>query len=269
MFFIMNPLTFNPILHNIIPKLIKYHDKYNRSAFIDTDPICIPHKFSQPEDIEIIGFLIAMLAWGKREYTIRAGNKLIELMDYAPYCFVLHFEDKDLKKLQSFVHRTFQFTDLAWFLALFQQIYRSGKRLKDWFASWISENDVDVRQGIIGWYNYCLQHSIPDRTKRFVPNILKGSAAKRLNMFFRWMVRKDERGVDFGIWSDVVKPSQLLIPLDVHTAKTAFAWGLLPSNRHNFHAVLQLTEFLKLIDPQDPVRFDFALFGASLFGEDD
>lgn len=264
----MNPPSFSPFLQQIFPKLVRYFERYNRHEFIEKDPICIPHLFSKPEDIEIIGFLVALITWGKRESVIKAGKKMIELLENSPHDFVLHFRVSDTKGFQSFVHRTFNHEDLLSILKILQKLYQSGESLRSLFEDAINSGDEHTGKGIISLRNFFINNGLLKRTYRFFPDIEKGSAAKRINMYLRWMVRKDEKGVDLGIWKKI-RSDQLLIPLDVHTAAVAREWGLLHRKSNDFKAVLELTHHLKLLDPKDPVKFDFALFGAGIFKEQD
>lgn len=247
---------------------MKYYNLYNRHEFIEKDPISIPHLFSKEEDIEIVGFLVALIAWGKRENIIKAGKRLVELLERSPYDFILHFQNSDTYHFQNFVYRTFNHQDLISILKILQKLYQNGSSLRKLFEEAVKDNDMHIGKGIINLRNYFISNGLLKRTYRFFPNIEKGSAAKRINMYLRWMVRKDERKVDFGIWKNI-KPSQLLIPLDIHTGNVAREWGLLKRKSNDFQSVIELTNNLKLIDPYDPVKFDFALFGAGIFNEQD
>jgi uncharacterized protein (TIGR02757 family) len=264
----MNPPSYNPFLQQVIPKLVRFYDKYNRTAFIEKDPISIPHLFKDEKDIEIIAFLVALITWGKRENVIRSAKHLVYLLENSPYDFVLYFDSSHEKYLKNFVHRTFNGEDLISILWILKKLYKEGSSLRAIFEQAITLGDEHVGKGIISLRNYFVGNGLLKRTYRFFPDIEKGSAAKRINMFLRWMVRKDDRGVDLGIWKGI-QPCQLLIPLDVHTGNVARNWGLLQRKHNDFQAVIELTRTLKLIDPQDPVKFDFALFGAGIFKEQD
>jgi uncharacterized protein (TIGR02757 family) len=259
----MNPPTFNPFFKDTLSKLIKYYDYYNRHEFIEKDPISIPHLFKNEKDIEIIGFLVALITWGKRETVIKSAKQLVFLMENHPYDFIMNFNKNSLL-LNKFVHRTFNMDDLKSILSILKILYKNGSSLRLLFENYIHPNDQHVGKGIIELRNYFIKNGLEKRTFRFFPDIEKGSAAKRINMFLRWMVRKDERGVDFGIWKGI-KTSQLLIPLDVHTGRIAREWGLLKRKSNDFKAVLELTNNLKIIDPIDPIKFDYALFGAGIY----
>ena len=232
---------------------------YNRPDFISSDPISIPHLFQKKEDIEIIAFLVATIAWGKREMIIKNGLKLCELLEHEPYNFVIHHSKTDLKNLGSFVHRTFNETDLKVFLSALKHLYQNHGGLEKSFS-----NGDNVSEKISRFK--ALFFSIPhaERTEKHVSDPLKGSSAKRLNMFLRWMVRKDNNGVDFGIWN-TIKPSELYCPLDVHTGNTARKLQLLKRKQNDWKAVVELTEQLRKFDPNDPIKYDFALFGIGVF----
>lgn len=238
-----------------------YVDQYNRPSFIADDPICIPHQFSKKQDIEIMGFWVAMLAWGQRKTIINKAHELIQLMDGAPHDFVLQHREKDRKRFLSFKHRTFQVTDTLYFLEFLQHYYRQEESLEDAFARFIAPNDPDTERALAGFHQlfFSLPHA-PQRTRKHIPTPERRSSCKRLNMFLRWMVRQDDRGVDFGLWKRI-RPDQLLIPLDVHVDRVARRLGLLERKQTDWQAVQELTARLRLIDPQDPVKYDFALFG--------
>lgn len=262
----MNPPSFNPFFQNIFLKLTKFYNFYNRHSFIEKDPILIPHLFTNEKDIEIIGFLVALITWGKRENIIKAGKVMVNLLENSPYDFVLNFQNSDIQNFHKFVYRTFNYEDFISVLKILQKLYQSKSSLRNLFEDFVKENDEHIGKGIINLRNYFTSNGLLSRTYRFFPNIEKGSAAKRINMYLRWMVRKDDRGVDFGIWNSM-KPSQLLIPLDIHTATVARDWGLLHRKTNDFQAVIELTNTLKIFDPEDPVKFDFALFGAGIYKE--
>ncbi len=249
-------------------------EAYNRPSFIKDDPICIPHLFTQKADIEIAGLFAAVFAWGNRTTIIKKSKELMVLMDMAPHDFCLNHTTKDLKKLESFKHRTFNTTDLFYFIEFLQFHYRSQKSLEDAFLKKIvpykrSEIDNDAAnymQGAVAialtrFHNYffSMEH-VPQRTKKHIASPHKGSTCKRLNMFLRWMVRKDQQGVDFGIWNKI-KPSDLICPIDLHVARVAKRFGLLERKQLDWQAAVELTHYLKTLDPLDPVKYDFALFG--------
>lgn len=234
--------------------------KFNQPSFIERDPISIPHSFSGLQDREITGFWAATLAWGQRKSIINSCKKLVALMDYAPHDFILNHEEKDRERFLDFKHRTFQATDTLWFLEYFQQYYRQNKSLEQAFSKHLPPSDQTVEKALIGFHDQFFDHEYaPARTRKHVATPARGSTCKRLNMFLRWMVRKDDHGVDFGIWN-TISPSQLLIPLDVHVERLARQLGLLQRPQTDWKAVLELTENLRKFDPHDPVKYDYALF---------
>jgi len=246
-------------------KLSDYLDaaaiRYNTPDFIPDDPISVPHRFEKTQDREIMAFWAATLAWGQRKTIIQSANRLVELMDHAPHDFVLNHEEQDRARFVSFKHRTFQATDTLWFLEFFQQYYRKNHSLETAFARHLSPADSTVENALRGFHHDFFDHPFaPERTRKHVATPARGSTCKRLNMFLRWMVRRDAAGVDFGIWQGI-RPAQLLIPLDVHVERVARRLGLLQRKQTDWQAVLELTENLRLFDPNDPVRYDFALFG--------
>lgn len=248
--------------------LNKMSDYYNGPEFIEKDPISIPHQFSRLQDIEIIGFWVAMLAWGQRVTIINNANRLIELMDGAPYEFILQHDEKDRVRFADFKHRTFQYTDTLYFLEFFQWYYRSRQSLENAFADYLSPDAPTVEPALKGFHElfFSLDHA-PKRTRKHVATPVRNSTCKRLNMFLRWMVRRDNRGVDFGLWKNI-KPSQLLMPLDVHVDRVARKYGLIERKQTDWKAVLELTTKLRAFDPDDPVKYDFALFGLGVLRAD-
>jgi uncharacterized protein (TIGR02757 family) len=237
---------------------------YNRPNFIADDPIGIPHRFALLQDKEITAFWAAMLAWGQRKTIINNTNRLVDLMDGAPYDFILHHEEKDRARFLDFKHRTFQATDTLYFLEFFQQFYKKNASLEHAFARHLSPDDLHTEKALIGFHrDFFDLPDAPVRTRKHVATPERNSTCKRLNMFLRWMVRSDDRGVDFGVWKQI-KPSQLLIPLDVHVERVARRLGLLERPQTDWKAVLELTERLRAFDANDPVRYDFALFGMSV-----
>ncbi len=238
--------------------------RYNTPAFITADPISIPHRFAKQQDREIMAFWTATLAWGQRKTIMQSANRLAELMDDAPHDFMLHHVEKDRARFESFKHRTFQATDTLWFLEFFHNFYQKNTSLETAFARHLRPEDLTVENALRGFHNDFFDHPYaPERTRKHVATPARGSTCKRLNMFLRWMVRKDNAGVDFGIW-EKISPAQLLIPLDVHVERVARRHGLLQRKQTDWHAVLELTENLRAFDPNDPVKYDFALFGTGV-----
>jgi uncharacterized protein (TIGR02757 family) len=241
--------------------LNKKVDEYNQPFFIQSDPICIPHLFVKKQDIEIAGFFAAIFAWGNRITIINKSRELLQLMDMAPHEFCLNHTDSDLKKLVGFRHRTFSDTDLLYFIEFFRFHYTSYDSLEPAFSKWINPDDITVEQGLIKFREYFFSlDDIPSRTKKHIASPLKNSTCKRLNMFLRWMVRKDSSGVDFGIWKNI-RPSQLVCPIDLHVARVAKRFQLLQRKPIDWVAALELTQYLRSLDKEDPVKYDFALFG--------
>ncbi len=231
---------------------------YNQVSFIKDDPICIPHLFSKKQDIEIAGFFASIFAWGNRTTIIQKSKELMQLMDNAPHAFCTGHKETDLKKLLAFKHRTFNTTDLLYFISFFQEHYKKHDSLEDAF---VLSPDKDPAARLHQFHNYFFSFpDAPPRTKKHIATPIKGSTCKRLNMYLRWMVRKDNKGVDFGIWNRI-KPSELICPIDLHVARVAKRFQLLDRTKIDWQAGLELTQYLKTLDPKDPVKYDFALFG--------
>jgi uncharacterized protein (TIGR02757 family) len=235
--------------------------QYNQVAFIAKDPIVIPHRFTKRQDIEIAGFFAAILAWGNRTSIINSTNKLMAWMDEAPHEFMLRHEESDLKKMLSFAHRTFNATDLLYCISFFKFHYSQYHSLEDAFVPQQKYREPNTEQALIHFHNYFFSlEDFPERTKKHIATPARKSACKRLNMYLRWMVRKDKMGVDFGLWQKI-NPTQLICPLDVHVANVAHRFGLLPNTNSNWQNALALTEQLKTLNEKDPAVYDYALFG--------
>ena len=233
---------------------------YNQPGFIKDDPICIPHLFTKKQDIEIAAFFASIFAWGNRTIIINKSKDLMELMGMQPHNFILNYSDDDLKTLLQFKHRTFNTTDLLYFIEFLKFHYSNNDSLETAFSKWISPGDDNTEQALIGFHHYFFSlQDVPPRTKKHIATPEKKSNCKRLNMFLRWMVRKDNNGVDFGIWNDI-KPSQLICPVDLHVARVAKRFGLLHRKQTDWSAALELTRYLRTLDANDPVKYDFALF---------
>ncbi|MDQ3192567.1 MAG: TIGR02757 family protein [Bacteroidota bacterium] len=235
---------------------------YNRSFFIETDPISIPYKFSIKEDIEIAGFLASIIAWGQRKTIINNAEKLMGFMGNSPYDFIMEFNEKhnSFKLLHNFVHRTFNGIDCIYFIHSLQHIYKNKGGLETIFNA--KANDNNIINSIVNARKAFFEIDFPQRTLKHFSDPLTGSAAKRINMFLRWMVRKDK--VDFGIWKSI-KPKQLICPLDIHTGNVSRKLGLLHRKQNDWKAAEELTNALICFDPIDPVKYDFALFGLGAF----
>ncbi len=247
------------INEEIIDFLNQKVEEYNTKVFIEEDPISIPHQFSKKEDIEIIGFIIAIISWGKRAMIIKNGQKLIEIMGNQPHDFILNGTKNDFKDIH-FVHRTFNSIDLAYFFHALQNIYRSGKSLEDLFS--IQKEPMNLK--INRFRSEFLNFQPEKRTFKHISDPLKNSSAKRINMYLRWMVRKDNKGVDFGIWNQIA-PSELYCPLDVHTGNVGRKLGFIKRNVNDWKALEELMIYLRKFDKLDPVKYDYALFGLGVY----
>lgn len=233
---------------------------YNQPSFIKSDPISIPHQFTKQQDIEIAGLFAAVLAWGNRTTIINNCNKLMQWMDDAPHDFILNHKDTDLKAFLSFVHRTFNATDLLYFIHFLQWHYRQHDSLEDAFVPAKTYRQDTVEEALIHFHNYFFSIEHPERTRKHIATPTRKSACKRINMYLRWMVRKDKHGVDFGIWKKI-KPHQLICPLDVHVARVACRLGLTDNDKSNWQNAVRLTDALRKMNAKDPAIYDYALFG--------
>ncbi|MGE8293850.1 MAG: TIGR02757 family protein [Sphingobacterium sp.] len=232
---------------NLKDFLDKKVDEYNQPNFIPNDPISIPHQFSSKNNIEITGFLASIMAWGQRKTIINKCNELIERMDGAPYDYIMNHSDQDLKSLLGFKHRTFNDTDILYFVAFFRYHYSHFASLEDAFlVGQETVKEVDLEQALNAF--------------KHISSPAQKSTVKRINMFLRWMVRKDNKGVDFGIWNRL-SPKDLICPCDVHVERVARKFGLITLENVNWKTAQELTGNLRLLDPNDPVKYDFALFG--------
>lgn len=236
--------------------------QFETPDFIPHDPISIPHMFSDPKDVEIAGFLAATIAWGKRKMILRNAHSLMERMDHEPYDFIMNFEDSDAAAFDGFVHRTFQPEDVFYFMKALQRLIRKHGSIESIISShWISSGRPNnLKDTLSHFHTQFFDQPHAPRSRKHVANPAKGSAAKRLNMYLRWMVRSSEKGVDLGIWKEI--PSSVLsIPLDVHTSGVGRQFGFLTRKQNDWMAVAEYDEKLRDMDPIDPVKYDFALFG--------
>ncbi len=233
-------------------------EQYNRPSFIECDPISIPHQFTNKQDIETAGFLAATIAWGNRKMILRSANRIMEMLDYSPYEFIMNSSVDEYRVVESFVHRTFNSTDLLYFLRALRHIYKNKGGLEAIFRTYQTADSLQPAIHELHKIFFELPHE--KRTERHVSDPNKGSSAKKLNMYLRWMIRKDKKGVDFGIW-DSIPPSILSCPLDVHSGNVARKLGLLKRKQNDAKAVAELDGVLRIFDPEDPAKYDFALFG--------
>jgi len=247
---------------NLSELLNNRYIRYNVLSYIDDDPIQIPHLFSTKEDIEIAAFLSASIAWGLRKTIIHNSLKLMKLMDMAPYDFVCHAGKEDWRTFEGFVHRTFNGTDCVFFLQALQNIFRNHQGLESVFNSGFQQTG-DIAGTLQYFRDIFLDIPHLNRSEKHVADVGRKATAKRLNMFLRWMVRTDNQGVDFGIWKEI-PTSALMLPLDVHTGNVGRAIGILQRKQNDWQAVEEITDYLRILDPNDPVKYDFALFGMGL-----
>ena len=247
------------------PSLKDFFDKkaehFSRSFFIADDPVSIPHLFSKKQDIEIAAFFAAIFAWGNRKTIINKSIELMKMMDMQPHDFCLHASSDELRAMSGFKHRTFNADDLYYFIHFFKQHYQKYNTLETAFTISMNSDDTDIANGIIGFRSYFLSFDHLKRTEKHIASPQQLSACKRINMFLRWMVRKDE--VDLGIWKNI-KTSQLVCPLDLHVSRVAKRFGLISRPQADWPSAIQLTDNLKRFDPIDPVKYDFALFGLGI-----
>jgi uncharacterized protein (TIGR02757 family) len=236
-------------------------DEFNQPSFIEHDPVSIPHLFTKKQDIEIAGFFASIFSWGNRTSIINKSNELMKLMDDAPYNFIINHNEKDLRQLLQFKHRTFNTTDLLYFILFLKHHYHQSKTLETAFSKWMGRKDETIEKALVGFHDYFFSlEEAPVRTRKHIATPKRNSTCKRLNMFLRWMVRKDNCGVDFGIWN-TISPSQLICPIDVHVARVGKQFGLIQRKQIDWQTALELTSHLKKFDRNDPVKYDFALFG--------
>ncbi len=235
---------------------------YNNVGFIPTDPVSIPHRFDRRADIEVAGFLTAVIAWGNRIAILRSASRLMELLDRAPYDFVMQYQASDLKRLEPFVHRTFNGTDLLAFVGALRHIYTHHGGLEGVFTQHQTDDSLQPAIHVLKEI-FCSCPHLP-RSCKHLSDPMAGSAAKRINMFLRWMVRRDDKGVDFGLWRDI-SPAKLSCPLDLHSGRVARMLGLLTRKQDDAKAVCELDRALRDFDAEDPVKYDFALFGLGVF----
>lgn len=236
--------------------------QYNTPEFIKSDPIQIPHSFTAREDIEISGFLASTIAWGNRKMIVNNAHKMMDIMGNRPYDFVMNFNAQNVDDFPPFVHRTFQNADFQYCVASLQNIYRNHGGLKNVFESAFRKHG-NIRETLIDFRKIFFECNYPLRTTKHIADVSKGAAGKRLNMYLMWMCRNDKRGVHFGIWD--IPTAALMLPLDTHTASTGRKLGLITRKANDWKTVEEITAALREFDPQDPVKYDFALFGLGIF----
>lgn len=237
--------------------------EYNRPNFIDSDPISIPHKFIEQKDIEISAYLTSIISWGRRPAILKGANRLMGLMGYEPYNFIMNAGQVELKQLQGFVYRTFNSDDLLFIIEAMKNLYSNYTSMEELANKSFTKNN-DIKDVIIDIRKELLKTDHLKRSEKHLANPESGSAAKRINMFLRWMIRQDNNSVDFGIWENIPQ-SALMIPLDVHSGNIARQLGLLTRRQNDWKAVEELTFKLREFDPHDPIKYDFALFGIGVF----
>jgi uncharacterized protein (TIGR02757 family) len=237
-------------------------NQFNRTDFIELDPISIPRQYKKKQDIEIAGLIASVLAWGQRVTVINKSRELLSLMDNAPHDFLMHHKLADLKPFEKFKHRTFNATDALYFMEALKNIYVHHSSLEEAFL--VLPSEPNVGKGLIHFHHLFFSlPTFPKRTKKHISTPERKSACKRLNMYLRWMVRQDTKGVDFGLWKKI-SPSQLICPLDLHVERVARKLKLIKRTQVDWETALELTENLKLLDPSDPIKYDFALFGLGI-----
>ena len=250
-------------LHNVRDFLEEKVLCYNRPEFIENDPVLIPRSFSRKENMEISGFLVSSFAWGNRNSILKNAGNLMALMENDPYEFITTASDGDLNRLSRFIHRTMNGDDMIFFVKSLRNIYRNSGGLETLFTgSW--QRTRNMQKVLIDFRRMYFSIPFPERSCRHIADVNAGSAAKRLNLFLRWMVRSDDRGVDLGIWNGI-PPAALMLPLDVHTGRVARKLELLQRRQNDWKAVEEVTSVLREMDPEDPVKYDFALFGLGIF----
>jgi len=236
--------------------------RYNNPAFIGLDPVQVPHAYTGKEDIEISGFLSAVISWGNRASIVKNAKRMMGYMGDSPHDFILNHNDRHLRKMEGFVHRTFNSDDLLAFIGGLRHLYKNMGGLEGIFVKYQTEDSLQPAIHCLKKEFFSVPHL--ERSRKHLPDPLTGSAAKRINMYLRWMIRKDDKGVDFGIWKSI-PPSVLSCPLDVHSGNVARKLGLITRKQNDAKAVAELDTVLRGFDPEDPVKYDFALFGLGVF----
>lgn len=250
----------------ILNLLNEKYEQFNQPNFIANDPVSIPHQFTLKQDIEIMGFIAATLAWGQRKTIINKCNELVQLMDGAPFDFIKNHQDTDLKRFLAFKHRTFNNTDTLYFIEFFKDFYATHESLEEAFTKGLTKESDNTKTALENFQQIFFNlEDYPARTRKHIATPARNSSCKRINMFLRWMVRKDNKGVDFGIWQNI-SPAQLICPCDVHVERVGRKLGLISRPKTDWQMAVELTDNLKQLDPSDPVKYDFALFGLGVEG---
>lgn len=250
----------------ILNLLNEKYEQFNQPNFIANDPVSIPHQFTLKQDIEIMGFIAATLAWGQRKTIINKCNELVQLMDGAPFDFIKNHQDTDLKRFLAFKHRTFNNTDTLYFIEFFKDFYATHESLEEAFTKGLTTESANTKTALENFQQIFFSlEDYPVRTRKHIATPARNSSCKRINMFLRWMVRKDNKGVDFGIWQNI-SPAQLVCPCDVHVERVGRKLGLISRPKTDWQMAVELTQNLKQLDPSDPVKYDFALFGLGVEG---
>lgn len=250
--------------HKLKNFLDRQVEVYNRPDFIAADPVSVPHRFEKKQDVEIAGFFAAVFAWGNRTTIINKTTELMALMNNTPHDFIRSHSEKELQAFLNFKHRTFNVTDLLYFLLFLKHHYGTEPSLETAFAQWMKPENETVEEALKGFHDYFFSlEDAPARTRKHVATPARGSTCKRLCMYLRWMVRRDDNGVDFGLWQ-TISPAQLVCPVDVHAGRVARQLGLIVRKQTDWQTALELTQNLKAFDAADPVKYDFALFGSGV-----
>ncbi|WP_373398023.1 TIGR02757 family protein [Algoriphagus halophilus] len=251
-------------MHNLKEFLDEKVVQYNQAGFIENDPVSIPHQYSKKEDIEITGFFAAILAWGQRKTIINKCKELFQMMDHAPYDFLIHHQEQDLKPFLNFKHRTFNDIDTLYFIHFLSWFYKNHRSLEEAFLLGWKEGNEAMEPILKSFHDFFFHlPEAPQRTRKHIATPARKAACKRINMYLRWMVRKDDLGVDFGIWNRI-HPSQLICPCDLHVDRVGRKLGLITRKQTDWLTAIELTERLREFDPKDPVKYDFALFGLGI-----
>lgn len=246
--------------------LDRLNDSVEKSDYIESDPVQFIHAFENKKDIEIAGFLAAMMAWGRRDIVISKVENLLQRMNYRPFEFISQYGQDNFSSLEGYKHRTFKAIDIHGVICALQKVYQDYEDLEEFWSECYQTGKREDRPALAVFHEkiFGLTTELKNRTRKHLSNPENGSTCKRLCMYLRWMTRKNS-AVDIGIW-DFMEPSELQIPFDVHVARQARRYGLLTRRSNDWKSVNELTDTLKLMNPIDPARYDFALFGLGALG---